>query len=342
MQTYKLQTKSFFVAIPIKEGEIFVLISVFLLIVGFVLLILGADWLVNGSSKIAKLFHIPEIIIGLTIVSIGTSMPELFVSTTSALDGFSDIAMGNVIGSNLCNLLLILGISTMIKPVNFKKETIIFEIPMCLLFTVIFITICNTGGTITKLESIVLMILFMAFITYTIIMAKKQSKLERQKEDKKSKEKTKPSLIIKNLLLILQGIIGLKVGGDLAVNNAVMIANHFQVSEKIISLTILAIGTSLPELVTSVTAAIKGNSDIAIGNIIGSNIFNILLIIGVSSFIKPIIYNFNYNMDLSILIVATLVLALFPVIPPKNEMSRANGFIYFLMYIGYMGILLLG
>lgn len=314
------------------------LISLFLLIVGFALLILGADWLVNGSSRIAKLFRIPEIIIGLTIVSIGTSMPELFVSTTSALDGFSDMAIGNVLGSNLCNLLLILGISTMIKPVNFKKETMIFEIPMCLIFTIIFLVICNTRGIITKLESAILIFLFLLFITYTIIMAKQQSKLKRQKENK---EKQKPLPIIKNLLLIILGIIGLKIGGDLAVNNAVTIANHFHVSEKIISLTILAIGTSLPELVTSVTAAIKGNSDIAIGNIVGSNVFNILLIIGVSSFIKPIIYNFNYNMDLFILIVATLVLALFPVIPPKNKMSRTNGFIYFLMYIGYMGIILL-
>lgn len=314
------------------------ILSTFLIIVGFALLILGADWLVNGASNIAKKFSIPEIIIGLTIVSIGTSMPELFVSTTSALEGFSDMAIGNVIGSNLCNLLLILGISTILRPVKFQKETMIFEIPMCLLFTIIFIAICNTAGTITKIESVFLLVLFIVFITYTIIMAKKQSSIEKQKE---TNIERKPLSILKDIILIILGIAGLKIGGDLAVNNAVEIANYFNVSEKIISLTILAVGTSLPELVTSVTAAIKGNSDIAIGNIIGSNIFNMLLIIGVSAFIKPIIYNFSYNLDLSILIIATLVLALFPIIPPKNEMSRTNGIIYFLMYIAYLGILFL-
>lgn len=310
--------------------------SAFLIIVGFALLILGADWLVNGASNIAKRFHIPEIIIGLTIVSIGTSMPELFVSTTSSLDGFSDMALGNVIGSNLCNLLLILGISTIIRPVKFQKETMIFEIPMCLIFTIIFMIICNTGRTINRVEAIILMILFIIFISYTIIMGKKQSNIDKENESENDTEK---GSLLKDILLIMIGIIGLKVGGDLAVNNAVEIAKFFNISEKIISLTILAVGTSLPELVTSVTAAIKGNSDIAIGNIIGSNIFNMLLIIGVASFIKPIIYNVSYNIDLSILILAAIVLSLFPIIPPKNEMSRANGIIYFIMYICYMGIL---
>lgn len=305
-----------------------------LILVGFSLLIVGADLLVDGSSNVAKRFHIPEIIIGLTIVSIGTSMPELFVSTTSSLNGLSDMALGNVIGSNLCNFLLILGISTIIKPVKFKKETMIFEIPMCLAITVIFMLLCNTGGKITRIESIILLILFVAFIGYTIFMAKTESKKSENFEKTEIK-----SNILKDILFIILGIVGLKIGGDLAVNNAVNVANYFNVSEKIISLTILAIGTSLPELVTSVTAAIKGNSDIAIGNIIGSNIFNMLFIIGVASVIQPINYNFSYNLDLSILLIATIVLALFPIIPPKNEMSRANGIIYFLMYLGYMGIL---
>ena len=313
------------------------IVSIFFIIVGFALLILGADWLVNGASSIAKKFHIPEIIIGLTIVSIGTSMPELFVSTTSALEGFSDMSIGNVVGSNLCNLLLILGLSTIIKPVKFQKETRLFEIPMCLIFTVIFIVLCNTGGTINKVEAVLLLLLFLLFITYTIFMAKKQSSQEKQ-EEVKTQKKLLP--ILKDILWIILGVIGLKIGGDLAVDNAVNIANYFGVSEKIIGLTILAVGTSLPELVTSVTAAIKGNSDIAIGNIIGSNIFNMLLIIGVAAFINPISYNFSYNMDLIVLVVATLILALFPVIPPKNEMSRANGIIYFLMYVGYIGYLL--
>ena len=310
-------------------------LSVILIIIGFVLLIVGADILVNGSSGIAKKFHIPEIIIGLTIVSIGTSMPELFVSITSALDGYSDMAIGNIIGSNLTNLLLILGLSTTIKPVVFQKETRLYEIPMCLLVTIILMIFCNTNGGISKIESIGLLILFGAFIGYTIYMGKKESKNEIVEIKAEEKENN----IIKNIIFVLLGICGLKIGGDLVVNNAVNVANHFNWSEKLISLTILAIGTSLPELVTSVTAAIKGNSDIAIGNIIGSNIFNILLIIGVSALITPITYNFSYNFDFSVLIVSSIILAIFPFIPPKDKMSRMNGIIYLLIYAMYIVML---
>lgn len=307
--------------------------SFFFIIIGFILLIVSADVLVDGASGVAKRFHIPEIIIGLTIVSIGTSMPELFVSVTSALEGYSDMAIGNIIGSNLSNLLLILGLSAIIKPVIFQKETRFYEIPMCLFFTGIFMMFCNTQNTISRMEAIILLILFIMFLGYTIWMGKRES--GNNVEDNKKYN------TIKNIIYIVLGIIGLKVGGDLTVNNAVNVANHFNISEKIISLTILAIGTSLPELVTSVTAAIKGNSDIAIGNIIGSNIFNILLIIGVSAIIKPIIYNVTYNFDLIILLVSTIILALFPIIPPKNKMSRANGVIYFLMYVVYLVVLIL-
>ncbi len=312
------------------------ILSAILIVVGFVLLIVGADVLVDGSSGIAKKFHIPEIIIGLTIVSIGTSMPELFVSITSALEGHSDMAIGNIIGSNLSNLLLILGLSATIKPVVFQKETRLYEIPMCLAVTIILMLFCNTGSGISRAEAIVLMILFCAFIGYTIYMGKKESQkdiIEIQTEENKNNSS------IKNIILIILGILGLKFGGDLVVNNALNVANYFNLSEKLISLTILAIGTSLPELVTSVTAAIKGNSDIAIGNIIGSNIFNILLIIGTSSIITPIVYNSTYNFDFSVLLISTLILSLFPVIPPKNEMSRFNGIVYLAIYVLYMTIL---
>lgn len=311
-------------------------LSIILIIVGFVFLIVSADLLVEGSSGIAKKFHIPEIIIGLTIVSIGTSMPELFVSITSALEGYSDMALGNIVGSNLCNLLLILGLSTILKPVTFQKETRIYEIPMCLLFTIILAIFCNTGNRISRIEAVALIILFTLFLGYTIFMGKKKSSEELENNQK---DETKNNSTIKNLSLIILGIIGLKLGGSLAVDNAVNVANYFNVSEKIISLTILAVGTSLPELVTSVTAAIKGNSDIAIGNIIGSNIFNMLLIIGVSAIINPITYNTSYNLDFSILLISAIVLALFPFIPPKDKMSRANGVIYFLMYVAYIAIL---
>ncbi len=314
-------------------------ISIILIILGFILLIKGADLLVDGSSEIAKRFHIPEIIIGLTIVSIGTSMPELFVSSASASNGSPDMAIGNIIGSNLCNLLLILGLSALIKPVRFQRETRLIEMPMSLIITIIFMIFCNTDGTITKTEGIILIVLFIAFLIYTIVMGIKGEQFDKDEESPEIKNNKKQPLIIKNIIFIVAGIIALKFGGDLTIDHATKIAKMFNVSEKVIGLTILAIGTSLPELVTSVTAAIKGNSDIAIGNIIGSNIFNILLIIGVSSLISPLAYNFTYNIQMWILIAALLVLALFPIIPPKNEMSRINGAIYLVMYVLYMGFL---
>ena len=318
------------------------ILSIVLIVLGFVLLIKGADFLVEGSSNVAKKFHIPEIIIGLTIVSIGTSMPELFVSVTSSLEGYSDMAMGNVIGSNVCNLLLILGLSAIIRSVKFQRETRLIEIPMSLILTIIFMILCNTGEGISRPESIILLVLFVIFILYTIFMGIKGEEFDSKDEDKEVSVKendNKNISILKNIMYIILGVVALKIGGDFTVDNAVIIAKQFNISEQIISLTILAVGTSLPELVTSVTAAIKGNSDIAIGNIIGSNIFNMLFIIGVASFINPIIYNVSYNLDMLILILATIVLALFPIIPPKNEMSRVNGIIYLSGYIVYLLIL---
>lgn len=310
-------------------------IWVVLIVLGFILLIKGADLLVEGASGIAKKFHIPEIVIGLTIVSIGTSLPELFVSIKSAASGHSDMAIGNVIGSNIANLLFILGMSTIIKSVSFKRETRLIEIPMCLAITIIFMMICNFGQNVTRFEAIILLALFIGFIIYTIVMAFKGEKFDKEDDEEIVEEKETGS-IIKNIVYILLGIVLLKLGGDFTVDNAVNVANFFNLSEKIISVTILAIGTSLPELVTSVSAAIKGKSDIAIGNILGSNIFNMLLIIGASALIKPIIYNSSYNIDMTFLILGTAILALFPVIPPKNKMTRRNGIVYVLLYIAYM------
>ncbi len=248
------------------------------------------------------------------------------------------MAIGNVIGSNVCNLLLILGLSTIIKPVKFQRETRLIEIPMCLTLTIIFMILCNTGEGISRIEAVILIILFAIFIIYTIFMAKKGEKFDSKDEENQIKEDVTTS-ISKSIIYVILGIIGLKIGGDLTVDNCVIIAKAFNISEQVISLTILAIGTSLPELVTSVTASIKGNSDIAIGNIIGSNIFNMLLIIGTSAVIKPIIYNNAYNLEMIILIFSTILLSLFPIIPPKNEMNRGNGAIYLVSYVLYLGTL---
>lgn len=313
------------------------IIWICLIILGFVLLIKGADFLVEGASNIAKKFHIPEIIIGLTIVSIGTSMPELFVSITSAIDGYPDMAMGNIIGSNIANLLLILGLSSVIRSIKFKRETRLIEIPMCLIISLLFVVICNLGHDVTRFDAGILIVLFVLFIGYTIFMAKKGEEFDKEDDDDNVDDKAKLSKsTVKDVIFLLLGAVLLKIGGDLTVNNAVEIAKHFGLSEKLISVTILAVGTSLPELVTSVSAAIKGKSDIAIGNILGSNIFNMLLIIGVSAMIKPIVYNTSYNIDMIFLIGGTLILSLFPIIPPKNKMSRGNGLIYIILYIGYL------
>ena len=315
-----------------KEREdVVVVVWIVLIVLGFVLLIKGADFLVEGASNIAKKFHIPEIIIGLTIVSICTSMPELFVSITSAIDGYADMAVGNIVGSNIANLLLILGMSSIIRAIKFKRETRLIEIPMCLGVSLLFVLLCNLGHNITRVDAGILIVLFVLFIVYTIIMAKKGEDFDKEDDDEIVVDRT-----IKDIVFLILGAVLLKIGGDLTVENAVEVAKHFGLSEKLISVTILAVGTSLPELVTSVSAAFKGKSDIAIGNILGSNIFNMLLIIGVSAMIKPIVYNMSYNLDMVFLIGGTLVLSLFPIIPPKNKMSRGNGFVYVLIYAGYL------
>ena len=289
------------------------IIQTCLIILGFILLIKGADLLVDGSCLIAKKLHISEIIIGLTIVSIGTSMPELFVSITSAIEGYSDISIGNVIGSNICNLLFILGLSAIIRPVKFQK---------------------HTNSDVSRAEGILLVGLFLIFLLYTIIIGIKSQKNETIIE--LTAEERKRISITKNIALIILGIAILKIGGDLVVENAKRIATALHVSEKIIGLTIVAIGTSLPELVTSVTAAIKGDSDIAIGNIVGSNIFNMLLIIGVASIIKPITYNVTYNSQMIILFIGMILMLIYPFIKPKDKISRGNGLIFVLLYIFYM------
>ena len=311
-----------------------------LIVLGFILLIKGADLLVEGASNVAKKFHIPEIIIGLTIVSIGTSLPELFVSIKSAIGGYPDMAVGNVVGSNIANLLLILGVSSIIKSVSFKRETRLIEMPICLAVSIIFMILCNMGQDVTRFDATILVILFILFIIYTIVMAVKGEEFDKEDEKEEVVDEKPTGSTIKNIINIILGIILLKFGGDFTVDNAVNVANFFGLSEKLISVTILAIGTSLPELVTSVSAAIKGKSDIAIGNILGSNIFNMLLIIGVSALIKPITYNLSYNIDMIFVLVGTLILALFPLIPPKNKMSRGNGIVYVILYAIYLATLL--
>lgn len=316
------------------------IINILLIILGFFLLIKGADILVDGASNIAKKFHIPEIVIGLTIVAIGTSMPELMVSLNASIKGLSDISVGNVIGSNLANLLLILGVTSIIKPLVFKRETKLIESPFTLFITILFFIFANYSifgdiNVISRGEGVGLLLLCVLFIIYNLIMAKKGNEFDREKVKINKKEEKKIN-ILKSLIMIIIGIIGLKFGGDFVVENVRELAISFGVSEKLVSLTIVAFSTSLPELITSITATRKGEEDMAIGNIIGSQILNILLIIGVSSVIFPITYSISYNMDLYILIGASILFVLYPFIGKKDTMTRYNGILFVCIYILYM------
>lgn len=303
--------------------------------IGFFMLMLGAQWLVDGASTFARKYHIPEIIIGLTIVSIGTSMPELMVSLTSAIGGHADISIGNVIGSNLCNLMLILGLTSLIVPLVFSKTTKKYDIPIMIFSTVIVFLVANIGETISRVDGLLLSIIFIVFILYTIKLAQKSMSNNTSKSNV-----TKKDLGI-SILKVILGIILLKYGADISVDNAVSIAKVLGVSEKVIGVTIVAIGTSLPELITSVVAGIKGEIDIAIGNIVGSNIFNLLFILGVSSIITPISYSLSYNIDFLLLIFVSFLLLAFAYLGRKNTMTRLNGVIYLLIYSGYIAYLII-
>ena len=303
--------------------------------IGFAMLMLGAKWLVDGSSAIARKYHIPEIVIGLTIVSIGTSMPELMVSFTSALEGHSDISVGNVIGSNLCNLLLILGLTSIVTTLVFSKTTKDYDISIMLFSTIIVLLLANKGNILSRADGILLLVLFIFFILYTIKIAQKSMNNCKENEVEIPKGK-----MIVSVIKILVGIVLLKFGGDISVNNAVEVAQVLGVSERIIGVTIVAIGTSLPELITSIVAALKKEIDIAIGNIVGSNIFNLLLILGVSATISPIVYSIEYNFDFILLSIASLLLLCFAMFGKKDTMTRFNGLIYLLMYGGYMASLI--
>ena len=316
------------------------IINILLIMLGFFLLIKGADILIDGASNIAKKFHIPEIVIGLTIVAIGTSMPELMVSLNASIKGLSDISVGNVIGSNLANLLLILGVTSIIKPLVFKRETKLIESPFTLFITILFFLFANYSifgdiNVISRGEGVVLLLLCVLFIIYNLIMAKKGNEFDREKVKINKKEEKKIN-ILKSLIMIIIGIIGLKFGGDFVVENVRDLAISFGISEKLVSLTIVAFSTSLPELITSITATKKGEEDMAIGNIIGSQILNILLIIGVSSVISPITYSVSYNMDLYILIGASILFVLYPFIGKKDTMTRYNGILFVIIYVIYM------
>ena len=306
-------------------------LQLLLLAVGFVMLIKGADWFVDGASKIADKFGIPQLVIGLTIVAMGTSAPEAAVSINSALREnveSAGIAIGNVMGSNILNVFLILGLTAVIKAIAVKKSTICYEIPFTVFITVVLALLGLSDNMVSRLDGAILWVLMIVYLLYLLRMAKKgQDVMEDVPE---LTEKDTPLRLI--LSIIIGG--GLIVwGADVTVDAATELANIFKMDERLIGLTIIAFGTSLPELVTSVTAAIKGKTDIAVGNIVGSNNFNILFVVGTAALITPVVYSADFLVD-SIVAVVAMVLLLVCVLP-KKKLGRLGGLVMLAGYAAY-------
>jgi len=308
-----------------------------LIVVGLVLLIKGADFLVDGSSSIAKRVNVSDIVIGLTIVSFGTSAPELVVNLLSATAGNVDLAMGNVIGSSIANVLLILGVAGLVRELTVKKGTVWKEVPLMLLAGVALLVLANdvvldgsTTSTVSRIDGIVLLLFFAIFMYYTYGISKATSS--------NGADIKKRSLGVA-VAMIGGGGVGLVIGGKLIVDNAVILATGFGVSQALIGLTIVAIGTSLPELATSVVAALKGKADIAVGNAVGSNIFNILFVLGITATIVELPYSSSLNFDTLVMLAAFSMLFLVMFIGKKRRLQRWQAAGLILLYFAYTAFL---
>jgi len=303
-----------------------ILLQLLLLVVGFVMLVKGADWFVDGSSAIATKFKIPQLVIGLTIVAMGTSAPEAAVSISAALKGSADITIGNIVGSNIMNVLVILGISSVITPLAVAKSTIRIETPFMIAITLVLLAL-GYNGTLGIWSGIILLLLFAAYLTYLFIVAMK---------NKEEEEAPKEVTVIKALVWTVIGLALIVLGSNVTVDAATAIAHVLGLSERFIGLTIVALGTSLPELFTSVVAAKKGNADIAIGNIVGSNIFNILLVVGLSALIVPVPFAQSFRFDMMVAILAGVLLL---VCSLKGSLKRWAGILMLLSYVAYFAMI---
>ncbi|TDQ17536.1 cation:H+ antiporter [Algoriphagus boseongensis] len=311
-------------------------LQIILLIVGLVLLVKGADWLVDGASVLAKKKNVSDLAIGLTIVAFGTSAPELVVNAVAASGNYPDIVFGNIIGSNNFNLFIILGLSGLIIPLSVQSSTVWKEIPFSLFAAIGLFFLANNyflteSRELSRWDAAILLVLFGAFLYYVATQLKSEPSSDTQEVKNYSTAK------IWGLIII--GLAGLVGGGKLVVDNAVAMAQSLGVSEKIIGLTIVAAGTSLPELATSVVAAMRKNADIAIGNIIGSNIFNIFLILGVSGLIRPLEYNVSFDTDLYILMGGTIFLFFAMFTGKRHKLDRWEAFLLLSTYLLYTGYL---
>lgn len=312
-------------------------LNILLLIIGLVILIYGADFLVDGGAALARRLNISNIVIGLTVIAFGTSAPELVVNIVSSVNGSSALALGNVLGSNIFNILAILGITAMIIPLGVKHTTTWVEVPLAGFAAILVLILVNSDppGIITRAEGICLLCFFVIFLIYTFVLAKYGAAGDGEEIRIKNYSSGK------SILFILLGLAGLIGGGRLLVSNAVSIAQALGISERIIGLTIVSIGTSLPELATSIIAARKGNADIAIGNVVGSNIFNTFLILGASATIMPLKVAPGSLLDLIVNIVACGLLFLFIFTGKGRKINRWEGILFFSLYIVYLLLLIL-
>ncbi len=311
-----------------------------LLVIGFICLVKGADFFVSGSSAIAKHFRIPSFIIGLTIVALGTSMPEAAVSITAALKGANGIAVGNVLGSNIFNLLIVLGFSALIKKCPVSKDTLRFEYPLSIIAAAVLLPMFFIGTSseliLSRIDGLILICIFVIFI---IVTARSALAARNNIQETETVEEKPNISLTKNFLVSVIGIAGIIIGGDVVVDCATEIAASFGIDETLIGLTIVAMGTSLPELVTSVVAAFKGETDIAVGNVIGSNIFNLLFVLGSSAFIHPITVTV-YSVYDTIILIAVSFIALVPM-ATKKELTKAPGALFVIIYAAYLAYIIM-
>ncbi len=303
------------------------LISILLLIIGFVIVIKGADFLIDGASSLAKKLSISEMAIGLTIVAFGTSAPELIVNIFASIGGHHEITFGNILGSNIFNILMVLGVAGIISTIVVRRNTILKEIPFLLVATLLVFGLSLWNSNLSLFDGIILLLFLLIFFIYVIGFLKAKPLLGSD---------IKEHSYTVTFLMMISGIIGLFFGGKFVVDNAVKIATQFGVSQKFIGLTIVALGTSLPELVTSVLAIKKGRNDLAIGNVIGSNIFNILLVLGVSSIIAPIHYDIALNIDFIFLSVITIMLFITMFIGKKHKLTKIESVFFVILYFVYL------
>ncbi len=311
-----------------------IVLQLLLMAVGFVLLVKGADWFVEGAGKVAEKFGIPQLVVGLTIVAMGTSLPEAAVSTSAALKGSVEITIGNVLGSNAMNVLLILGITSLISPLAVQVSTIRYEIPMVVGASVLLALLGLIDGTVSRIDGVLLLIGMVLYLMYLLIMTKRGHDMLEDVGEVGEQDKT-----WKLILLIIIGAAMIVIGGNLTVDAASALARIFGMSERMIALTIVAFGTSLPELVTCITAAVKKKADIAVGNIVGSNLFNILFVVGIASVITPVAYSSAFVVDTAFCIGVGVLLWLCVVW--KKKLNRIGGVVLLLGYAAYFTYLFL-